>query len=188
MEATSDDIRVIFTANTIWQSRAVRYILRAQVSHVYTEYPSGLWGGRWAAEATTHGGVRKVPAYKAHHHVYGEFKCLFDAQPGLRAVRKYFGEKYDYVGAGWLGIVALVLRGPFRWLKRKVRHPLWASKGQVCLELPAPIFIAWGLPRFVNWNADLETPQRIYNYCRNHPDLFQHAQGSVPGNRVAPSL
>lgn len=161
------EVRIVFTAGTHWISRAIRWVLRSEVSHVFIDYPSAVWGGRWVAESTK-GGVRKVPAQKARHHVKAEFILKFDPTEGFRATRRYFGAEYDYVGAAVLGFLALL----WRWFKVKLRHPLRASKAQFCSEFVARILMAVPEVQVSDWDPEQAGPDRLLNFCRRHPELF----------------
>lgn len=170
----TDDVRVVFTAGTHWISRLIRWALRSPVSHVYLEYPSGMWGGQWAAEATK-GGVRKVPGWKARKHVHTEFVVRFDARPGFEAVGKFLGTEYDYRGAVLLGVLVLA----WRWFKVKLRHPFRSSKAQFCSEFVTRFFQASGIPETRDWEVEKSGPDRLLRFCHNHPELFQGVTGEL---------
>jgi hypothetical protein len=161
------EIRIVFTAGTHWISRIIRWVLRSEVSHVFIEYPSSIWGGRWVAEATK-GGVRKVQAYKSRHHVYAEFICKFDVRSGLANAAKYVGDEYDYSGAIILGLLALL----WRWFKVKLRKPLRASKSQFCSEFVARVLMGMKEVQVEGWDPEQAGPDRLLQFCRKHPELF----------------
>lgn len=166
------DVRIVFTAGTHWISRLIRWVLRSEVSHVFIEYPSELWGGRWVAESTK-GGVRKVQASMARHHVKMEYVCKFDIAPGLKSVAKYVGVKYDYVGALVMGMLALF----WRWFKIKLKHPLRSSKAQFCSEFVSralinALFINPIFTNTVDWDPEQSGPDDLLRFCRRHPELF----------------
>lgn len=167
MAADGPDIRLVYTAGTHWISRLIRWALRSEVSHVFIEYPSGVWGGRWAAEATK-GGVRKVQASKSRKHVYAEFVCKFDMRPGLVGAAKYVGDEYDYPGAVLLGLLALL----WRWFKVKVRRPLRSSKAQFCSEFVARALMGVKEVQVGGWDPEKSGPDRLLRFCRRHPELF----------------
>ena len=171
MMSDTPDIRLVFTAGTHWVSRLIRWVLRSKVSHVFIEYPSGMWGGRWAAEATK-GGVRKVPTRKARHHVYTEFVCRFDARPGLVGAAKYVGDEYDYSGAVILGVLALL----WRWFKVKLRRPLRHSKAQFCSEFVARVLMGVKEVDVSDWDPEQADPDRMLCFCGKHPELFHSLQ------------
>jgi len=168
------DVRIVFTAPTKLSSRIVQYVTRSHVSHVYIEYPSDLWGGRWAAEATRENGVRKVVARKARHDVCAEFYCKFDTQAGLAAVSKYLGEDYDYFGVGFFGLVIYVKR----WFSAKLKHPLRSSKSQFCSEFVARFFKGSHLAGAEGWDPELSSPERLYRFCEKDTGNFQRVWSS----------
>ncbi|RLC88630.1 MAG: hypothetical protein DRJ03_01790 [Chloroflexi bacterium] len=168
------DVRIVFTAGTRWISRLIRWALRSPVSHVFIEYPSQAWGGRWAAEATK-GGVRKVQAKKSRHHVKAEFRCKVDLHEGMVQAAKYVGVKYDYTGAFFIGVVAL----SWRLLKVKIRHPLRRSSSQFCSEFIAYIFQKAGVQRTAAWDPALSGPGRLYRFCLKETDQFAKIEESA---------
>lgn len=165
------EIRIVFTAGTHWVSRAIRWVLRSEVSHVFIDYPSAVWGGRWVAESTK-GGVRKVPAIKARNHLHSEFVCRFDARSGFSAVSRYFGDEYDYVGAAVVGVLALL----WRWFKVKVRNPLRSSRAQFCSELVARILIGSNVPGTERWDPEKAGPGRLLRFCLMNPEYFHQVR------------
>ena len=163
------DIRIVFTASPKLSSRIIRYVTRSHVSHVFIEYPSELWGGRWVAEATRENGVRKVVAKKARHEVCAEFYCKFETQDGLMSVSRYLGEKYDYFGVGLFGLVIYIKR----WFSAKLKHPLRSSKSQFCSEFVARFYQGAHLAGAEGWDADRSSPERLYRFCEKDVGNFQ---------------
>jgi len=165
----SHDVRLVFTASRTWFGRLIRWLTGGKVSHVFLEYDSTLWGGRWVAEATV-GGVRKVPAYKVRHNIVYEYRVQMDPNVACNAIAKFFGNAYDYAGIlifGWC-IIA------WRWLKLKARRPHRSTKSQVCAELIARWMIAYGVSGTDGWDPDKITPQGIADKCFiNQPKFFE---------------
>jgi hypothetical protein len=160
VEEQSHDVRIVFTATKTWFGRLIRWLTGGKVSHVFLEYDSSLWGGRWVAEATV-GGVRKVPAYKVRHNIVYEYRVKLDSRVPCRAIARYFGNAYDYAGIfifGWF-IIA------WKWFKLKVRRPYRSTKSQVCSELIARWVIAYGVPGTQAWDPEQVTPQMIADIC-----------------------
>src|SRR5512136_2544156 len=87
---TGHDIRLVFTASKTFFGKLIRWLTKGKVSHVFLEYDSSLWGGRWVAEATV-GRVRKVPSYKARHNVVFEYRAVKDVRVPCNSIAKYFG-------------------------------------------------------------------------------------------------
>ena len=171
-----EDVRVVFTASSKVSSRIIRWLTRSPVSHVYIEYESVLWGGRWAAEATK-GGVRKVIAKKARHDVYAEFRCKFDVERGLAAVSKYFGEDYDYIGVAIFG--ALIVLG--RWFSVKVKSPFRSSKSQFCSEFVTRFFKGARLEGVAGWDVGKSSPGRLYRFCEKNTGKFKQLRREEHG-------
>lgn len=169
----SHDVRLVFTASKTWFGRLIRWLTGGKASHVFLEYDSTLWGGRWVAEATV-GGVRKVPAYKARHNIVYEYQVKQDPRVACESIAKFFGNAYDYAGLfifGWF-IIA------WKWLKLKVRRPHRNSKSQLCAELIARWMIAYGVPGTDGWNPECISPQSIADKCfANQPKLFERIEG-----------
>lgn len=165
----SHDVRIVFTAKTNWFSRLIRWITNGTVSHVFLEYDSTLWGGRWVAEATV-GGVRKVPSYKARKNVVFEYRFLKDPRPGCTALAEYFGNKYDYVGMVGFAVFIVV----WRWLHLKIKRPFRSSKAQLCSEFVARWFKASGVPVAAYLDPETTTPQMLYDICfQSRPGYFE---------------
>ena len=160
-------VTIVFTAKQLWTSRLIRWGTGSRVSHVYIEYPSELWGGRWAAEATVTG-VRKVIAPKARKGFVEEFACGVDLSEGLLSISKYFGERYDFVGVARFGFPILF----WRWFKVKIRHLTRDSDSQFCSELVARALKGAGLPGTEKWEAERIDPEELYQYCKQNHDLF----------------
>jgi hypothetical protein len=163
------DVRLVFTASKTFFGRLIRWLTGGKVSHVFLEYDSSLWGGRWVAEATV-GGVRKVSSARARHNVVWEYRAKQDTRVACYSIAKYFGNAYDYAGIfvfAWL-IIA------WKWLKLKVRRPHRSTKSQVCSELIARWAIAYGAPGTTNWDPEQVTPQMVADICfRNQAKFFE---------------
>ena len=161
-------VTIVFTAKKLWTSRLIRWSTGSRVSHVYIEYPSELWGGRWAAEATV-SGVRKVIVPKARKGFIEEFHSTLELQKGLASISKYFGERYDFIGVARFGLPILF----WRWFRVKIRHVTRDSKSQFCSELVARVFKNAGLPGTNDWNVETVDPETLYQYCKQNPVLFE---------------
>lgn len=166
---TSRDIRLVFTASKTFFGKLIRWLTKGKVSHVFLEYDSSLWGGRWVAEATL-GGVRKVLSCKARHNIVYEYRVKQEPRVACRSIGKYFGNAYDYVGIFWFAWFIIA----WQWLKLKVRKPLRSTKSQVCSELIARWVIAYGTPGTAEWDPEQVTPQMIADACFvNQPKFFE---------------
>ena len=172
----TEDVRIIFTASPKLSSRIIRWFTRSPVSHVYVEYESELWGGRWAAEATK-GGVRKVIAKKSRHDVHAEFRCKFDTKKGLRAVSEFLGEDYDYLGVAFYAIVVLLRR----WFSAKIKNPMYSSKSQFCSEFITRFFQGSDLVETTFWDVEKSSPGRLYRYCIRDTEDFEFIERAGHG-------
>lgn len=165
-----DRVKIVFTRSNHILARLVRWGTKANVSHVFIEYPSKFWGDRWAIEATTHGGVRTVPAYKARKNICAEFYCNVDIKPGIITLADYFGNKYDWRGSILLGLFVIL----WAWFKMKIREPWGTTKNQFCSELVSRCFKNVPLDGTEDWEPELIRPDMIYNYCSFYPDYFEY--------------
>jgi len=161
-------VLLVFTASSHPISRAIRWLTRSPVSHVFIEYESEGWGGRWAAEATTTG-VRKVQAQVARKSVYAEIECLFDPRPGYEAVGALVGKRYDYFGVALLGLVVAA----WRWFRVKLRVPHRSALSQFCSEFAARWLMGCKVPRTEHWDPNRAAPGRLYKFALTHPRHFK---------------
>jgi len=163
-----ESVTLVFTASQFFLSRLIRWITGGRTSHVMIEYPSALWGNRWAAEATV-GGTRMIRADRVNHHVVAVYECRFNAQDALQAISGYIGDTgFDYPGLVSLAVPKLV----WRWFRKKVRNPIHNNPGMFCSELVATMLMAAKLPGTENWIAEEITPEDILKYCENTPSWF----------------
>lgn len=168
MDGFIPDVRIVLTASNSWFGRTMRKLTGDPVSHVFIEYTSELWGGRWAAEATLPE-VRKVPAAKSRHHIVAEFKCKFNARPGLQAIAHYFGSPYDTAQILFMGWVAIA----WKWLKLKIRSPFRNPKDLVCSELVTHFFKGADLEEARDMDPEKIRPLHILNYCTYKVSRFE---------------
>jgi len=162
-----NDVRLVFTTSSHWIGRLIRWFTKSKTSHIYIEYSSGVWGGRWAAEAKQ--SVRKILASKARKGVVAEYRFREDITDALRAGSGAFGQKYDYAGIivfAWAIIQWQVFR-------KKFRKPLNATKGMFCSELVANILQHANYPEPLDWDPELVSPEDLLQYCERHPELFE---------------
>lgn len=160
-------VKLVFTASHTIGGKIIRWLTQSRVSHVMIQYESDLWGGEWVAEAMVKG-VMKRPAEKARHHVVSEYYCNFDPKPGFRAIRKYFGDWFDFEGilvAGWIILI-------WRIFKRKIRVPFRTARNQFCSELVARFLEASSELPLQSWNFITVSPEEIEEFCIKLPTLF----------------
>lgn len=177
---TGRDVRLVFTASKTLFGRLIRWLTSSPVSHVFLEYDSTLWGGRWVAEATI-GGVRKVPSYKARHNVVCEYKLTANPELGCKAIAKFFGNAYDYVGIFWMAWFVIA----WRWLRLKFKKPLRSSKSQLCSELMAR-FVEPYIQQAKGWDPEEITPEGLRRYCEMSTGLFWRVRNARPDEDITP--
>lgn len=102
-----------FGTNDRLRSRIIRWATKSRWSHCWVEYPSGIWGGRWAAHSTPDG-VVKVPVEQVEkdypkHKRYEVRVPVYDLAPGFTWAREHIGASYDY-GVIWNMILLLLYR------------------------------------------------------------------------------
>lgn len=148
-----EDVRIVFTASRTWFGRAIRWITRSKVSHVFIEIP--IWGERFAVESTV-SGVRIVPAHKARHNIESEFQCDFPTKTGLLRVAEALGSPYDWAGTFFLGVLIII----GRWFKLKWKKLYWNTKSLKCSELVADFLRAAGTIR-ADVNTEIITPDDV---------------------------
>lgn len=114
-------ILVGFGTNDKLASRLIRWATRSEWSHVWIEYPSGVWGGQWVAHSWADG-VVKVPleCIEAAYPRRKLYECRLDLTEGLKWARQYIAAGYDY-GVIWNGFLLVLHRATgWQWLTRLI--------------------------------------------------------------------
>lgn len=166
-------IKLVFTARPNWISRFIRWITKSPVSHVFIEYESKTFGGKWALEAWVPS-VRSIPSHLAKENVYEEKTLLhksFDVPTALMELGKYVGAPYDYKSV--LMFIPMII---FKKIVAKWRHPLVTNKSQFCSELTARFLMLLKLPGTEEWEPECITPYDIKKYTDKHPEFFMPGQ------------
>ena len=162
-------VKIVLTASPMFLSRLIRRITHGRASHVMIQYQDPVLSGEWVIEASV-GGVHILPAESRRHHVVAEFECLFDAESGLKGLRKYVGQEYDYVGLVFFGWAILLWRA----FRVKVRNPWRKLKNQFCSEITWRFFKRCNLPEEVEKKEpERASPELIYKYMEANPSLFR---------------
>ena len=162
-------VRLVFTASNTWMGRAIRWLSRGRVSHVFIQHASAVWGGEWSTEATWPM-VLQRPAEKSRHHIFKEFFCEFNAPFALQKIRNEVGRWYAFEGLGIFGVWLLI----WRVFHRKIRHPFHSSKGDFCSELVAKMLrAATEVPDTWDLDPDYTTPEDVLVFCETHPKQFK---------------
>ena len=107
----------------------------------------------------------------AGRRVVSVYKCNFDAEAGLKTIRRKIGAPYDYGGLLWFGWVVLC----WRVFRRKVKKPWKNTRGQFCSELVARMFHAADLPD-TDWDFEMVSPEDLRVYCNGHPVQFEQEE------------
>jgi hypothetical protein len=162
----SDPISIVFTASDWWFGRLIRRITGGRTNHVYIEYTSQEWSGRWKAEAATLG-TRKVLASKNTSTIVARFDCLFPVP--LSKIADDVGKPYNFIGILNIGLVLICAR----WLRKKIKKPFHNTKGLFCSEWTAKMMKIAELPGTSDWDPEMQSPEDLLDYCLPHPELFK---------------
>ena len=154
-------ICIVFGTNNKFRSKLIRWVTKSAWSHVWIEYPSGIWGGTWAAHSS-YNGVVKLPVENVRrtYPAYKVYRCNYNLEKGLQKAREYIGAKYDY-GVIWNGLLLVLLRltgWKFLW-KIAARN---ANKFS-CSEFVSSILKASNL---YSGDPELTTPGDLELFCR----------------------
>jgi hypothetical protein len=154
-------VTIVFTAKDSWISGLIRWITRGKTSHVFLEYTSDLWGGRWAAESGSHG-VRKIPASMARRntHIVAEFGCKFPTEAAIKKVAALIGERYDF---GGLAVFAWAIL-TWRMCRKKFKKPMNNTRGQFCSEFVTRFLQAAGKYP-ADRDPEFTSPQDLLDCC-----------------------
>jgi len=169
-----------FGTNERLTSKLIRWATRSDWSHVWIEYPSGVWGGRWVAHSWADG-VVKVPLERVEK-AYPKrrlYECQVDVSDGLTWARKYIAASYDY-GVIWNSLVLILYRATgWQWLKQiAARNAARFS----CSEFVGGILKASGVkgvessgvvdPDAVDrFDPEMTTPGDLERFCATSDDF-----------------
>ena len=170
-----------FGTNEKWTSKLIRWATRSEWSHVWIEYPSGVWGGRWVAHSWADG-VVKVPLERveAAYPKRVVYECRADLTEGLKWARQYITAGYDY-GVIWNGLLLALHRATgWDWLTRIVARN--AAKYS-CSEFVSGIFKASevrgvessgvvGGDTADRFDPELTTPGDLAKFCADSDDFW----------------
>jgi len=162
-----------FGTNEKWVSRLIRWATKSVVSHVWIEYPSGVWGGRWAAHSWDRG-VVKVPLEQVEEayptrRIY-ELKIQVDQlSPGFDWARKRIYAAYDY-GVIWNGLLLVLHRATgWKFLEGAIHRN--AAKFS-CSEFVAGFLKAAGVNGTESVDPELTTPGDLEKFCSSSNDFW----------------
>ena len=163
-------VSLVYTKSPMFLSKIIMYLTRGKASHAMLEFTLPTFNDKWILEATVEG-VRLVPSTcaLAKKTVVGKFDCMFDSEPGLRAIEKYIGAFYDFEGIVFLGF-ALML---WRWFKKKVRVPHRSTNNQICSELVVHFLQASPGPDFSSYDPMSTSPNDLLVANQLDPQHFR---------------
>lgn len=160
-------IYIGFSRSRSIRSKLVRWATGAAWSHVWIEYPSHAWGGRWVAHSAENG-VVKVPAepYLASCEAVKRFEVKVDITKGLEACREFVGRKYDYKVI-WNALVGVIHRvTKWQWLYKIVSKD---SSKLTCSEFVSSILKEAGVIGTEGMDPELTTPGDLERFCSSSP-------------------
>jgi hypothetical protein len=165
-------ISVGFGTNDKWTSRLIRWVTRSPWSHVWIEYPSGVWGGRWVAHSWADG-VVKVPIERteATYPKSKIYECMIPVDvlsPGFSWARHHISAGYDY-GVIWNGFLLVLYRSTgWNWLWKIVARN--ATKFS-CSEFVCGFLKAAGVNGTESLEPELTTPGDLEKFCAGSDDF-----------------
>ena len=162
-----------FGTNEKWTSKLIRWATRSEWSHVWIEYPSGVWGGRWVAHSWADG-VMKVPLEQIEqtYPTRKIYECRVQIDhlaAGFNWARKYISADYDY-GVIWNGLLLVLYRATnWQWLWKVVTRN--ASKFS-CSEFVGGFLKAAGVNETESLDPELTTPGDLEKFCSSSNDFW----------------
>lgn len=161
-----------FGTNDKLHSRLIRWATESEWTHTWIEYPSGVWGGRWAAHSGPDG-VVKVPV-KTIEKVYPRrvvYECFLDTDalwPGFAWAHKHIGASYDY-GVIWNAVLLVIHRATrWAWLYKVV------SRNAVrftCSEFASGFLKASGVKGAEKFDPELTHSGDLERFCSVSEDF-----------------
>jgi len=140
--ATRPPVLLCLSRSRNWWAPLVCWLAQVPTNHAFVLYQDERWGGWWALQIGPLG-TQLLPAkavmdeqrrVEAYRYVGG------DPWPAMRAVSRYVGEGYDWLGLGW-GMVRLA------WMRltgNKLRAWHWGRRAY-CFEVLAAMLKHWQL-------------------------------------------
>lgn len=145
---------IVFTTSNRWLSRLIRWVTRAEVSHV------ALYAGKFIVHADVGGvQVESSRAFFAKNRLveaYREDRCT---KTCVTHALDMVGARYDYRGFVRIGLARLGVA---------FRRPLASPRALVCSEL-----VARTIPAFLVFDPENVTPQELLDHCRKDPTMVR---------------
>lgn len=162
-----------FGTNDRWTSKLIRWATKSPWSHVWIEYPSDIWGGRWAAHSRLDG-LAKVPlerieATYSPRKIYELRVKRNSLASGFRWARGHITAGYDY-GVVWNGVLLVLYRATkWQWLWHIVMRN--AAKFS-CSEFVGGFLKAAGVSGTAGMDPELTTPGDLEGFCSSSDDFW----------------
>lgn len=163
-------IYIGFSRGKSLRSKLIRWATAAEWSHVWVEYPSHVWGGRWIAHSAELG-VVKAPAepYLASRERTIRYEVKVDITRGLEACRDHVGKRYDYKVI-WNALLGVLLRVTgWKWLRKIVVKD---SSRFTCSEFVTSILKEAGVTGTEGMDPELTTPGELETFCASSNDFW----------------
>ena len=152
------EVTILFSTTTFWLSRLIRFFTRSPVSHaaVCVRTPS-LPPMILQAEI---GGVQALVRgkWEKSNKIVREFRVLLPVD--VSHACEHLGDRYDYVGL--LGYIPVLLG---RWLGRKIKNPLAASRALICSEFVLHLDHDGQIPEWRGLDLEGTTPADLFVIC-----------------------
>ena len=160
-----------FGTNEKWTSKLIRWVTKSECSHVWIEYPSVTWGGRWVVHSWGSAGVVKVPLEQVEkdYPTHRSYECSLNIDGGFQWARQRLGARYDY-GVIWNGFLLVLHRiTGWGWLN-DVLHRNAARFS--CSEFVAGFLKAAGVPGTEHMDPEFITPEALREFCAWSEDFW----------------
>ena len=150
-------IKIGFSTSKALTSRAIRWVTRSRVSHVFLLVEDSFLGQSMVMEAIG-SGFQLIPYtnFQTGNEIVTLITPVVPLEDGVKKATAWLGEKYNFEGlAGML----LVLAG--RWLGRKWRNPLRSAHAVFCSEVATMILQSVNYPGVMNLDPQSTDPEDL---------------------------
>lgn len=170
MEPSELSLNVCFSRTTAFQSRLIRWVTRAEVSHVLITFRSLSLGRVMVMEAVGRGFLLfPWERWKQKNQLVARYACVGvpheDQAAALQKLGRRLGDEYDRVS-----LIGFICR---RW-RRRARNPFNATRKLFCSEAVALFLREAGFPEFERPNE--WAPGDILEHVRANPDSFRFVE------------
>lgn len=151
-------VRIGFSKTNHWLSRAIRFVTRSPVSHVFFIFFDPTLGDVFVLEAANTGMVvTPLALFKSKNEIV---KVVFPEPPipnTIKFLGTRLGTKYDY--SGLLGSLWVQIG---HWFKQRWHNPLASSKALFCSEAVVEALQSVDYPKTRGLDASATTPKDLY--------------------------